>query len=231
VSGLAAAALGLSVLAVLGTASPGAGAGTIQFDGSPGTGAPPTTLGPYTMTKFLPDGRPLFANVTTVPAPNGGVVTLDRPLNHRSIGNGWSTWSNSYTGAVYCSSALDCTGGTPGPGERTVVMTLPANTAAFYFYAESDQFATFNFTATAQDGTTSGAVPVNGVGGAKYFGFFTTDLTNPLVTITVTTNANPGGFAVGQFGIAQQAPPPTTTTTTTAPPKPIAVVVTPRFTG
>jgi len=41
--------------------------GSIVYDGSPGTDAPPATLGPYTMTPFTPDTRDLFIDVTTIP--------------------------------------------------------------------------------------------------------------------------------------------------------------------
>ncbi len=206
--------------------TPSGAAGPIVFNGSPGTGPPPATLGPYTMTPFPTDARPFFTNVTSVPSPNGGAVTFGAPLSHRGVpGNGWDNWSNGYTGDVYCSTA-SCTGGTPGPGEETVTMTLPANTVAFYFYAEADVDGTFQFTATAQDGTTSGATSVTTPNGAKYFGFYGTP-TDPLVSVTVTTNITELGLAVGEFGIATQAPPPTTTTTAPA----SVVVVTPKFTG
>ena len=233
-----AAVLLVSVAGILGAATPVAAAGSIQFDGSPGSAAPPSTLGPFSMTPFGDDGRPTHANVTTVPAPTGGVLTFDRPAAHEKIGDGWGNWSHGYTGDIYCTTAVNCTSGTPGPGEESLVMTLPANTFAFYFYAESDKFATFHFTATAQDGTSSGAVPVTTPAGAKYFGFFSTDPSNPIVTITVTTDLTPTdfGFAVGEFGISDQVPAPVTPAptpaTTQAPtPAPAVVAVTPRFTG
>ncbi len=53
-------------------------------------------------------------------------------------------------------------------------MTLPSGTGAFYFYAEPNAFSTFTVQAVAQDGTTSGPVPVDGAGGARYLGFYGT---------------------------------------------------------
>ena len=85
---------------------------------------------------------------------------------------------------------------------NSVVMTLPPNTGAFYFYAEPNSFALFNVTATAQDGTTSGPIPVQGQAGAQYFGFYSTFLV-PLATIQVDVAPGAGGFAVGEFGIAE----------------------------
>jgi hypothetical protein len=57
-------ALALSV----GTASAG-----IVFDGSPGSAAPPATLGPYAMTAFGLDPQPEFEVVPSVVDPAGTV--------------------------------------------------------------------------------------------------------------------------------------------------------------
>src|SRR5207237_981057 len=140
----------------------------VTFDGSPGTGAPPATLGGYTMTAFPGDPAADSASVTSAPAPNG-TLSFDQTVTHRSdastFGGGWS---NGYTGDAYVSNIS---------ATNTLVMTLPANTGAFYFYAESNECGTYNAMATAQDGTTSGPVsvgPVCGSGVAKYFGFYGT---------------------------------------------------------
>src|SRR3954453_6273158 len=45
---------------------------TITFDGSPGTGSPPATLGPYTMTAFGGDPQPL-GSVNGVSDPAGTI--------------------------------------------------------------------------------------------------------------------------------------------------------------
>jgi hypothetical protein len=52
-------------------------------------------------------------------------------------------------------------------------------------------------TATAQDGTTSGPIPVNGFASARYFGFYT-DGSVALKSIEVDSQTS---FAVGEFGI------------------------------
>jgi hypothetical protein len=165
----------------------------IVFDGSPGTSAPPSTLGPYTMTPFGRDLRPTGTTVTDVPDA-AGTIMFSQPLTHSTVGNGWATWSHGYTGDVYHTASAQ------------VTITLPAETRAFYFYAEPNFFNVFNVTATAQDGTTSGPIPVQGNSGAQYFGFYATG-TLDLVSISVTTTADAGGFAVGEFGIATAAPP------------------------
>jgi hypothetical protein len=166
--------------------------GEIVFDGSPGTAAPPTTLGPYTMTPFGLDSQGIGANVPGVSGPTG-TIGFSPVLNHDRIGQGWNTWSHGYTGDVY--DTFDS--GAPDPTQATI--TLPPGTKAFYFYAEPQNFGLFSVEATAQDGTTSGPIDVEGNSGAQYFGFYGTG-TATLSSITVTT-ADPTGFAVGQFGI------------------------------
>ena len=118
-----------------------------------------------------------------------GTIGLSPALQHDRIGQGWATWSHGYTGDVYDTFAVG--------GLQTATITLPPGTKAFYLYAEPQQFAAFSVEATAQDGTTSGPIAVQGQAGAQYFGFYGTgDAT--LSTITVTT-ADACGFAVGEF--------------------------------
>lgn len=182
----------------------------IVFDGSPGTGAPPATLGPYTMTPFGVDNanpvNPLNGVYTPdtmmVTVPNGslcgGSIMFTPMTDHRRIPTSWNQNWGAYQGDVYWA----------GPG-NTLTINLPAGTHAFYFYANSEQLnATFTITAMAQDGTTSGPIPVTssgaGVGtpGAQYFGFYTTGTTD-LMAIKVSST-DPRGVAVGQFGISCQ---------------------------
>jgi cell wall-associated NlpC family hydrolase len=160
--------------------------GGITFDNSPGSAAPPSTLGPYSMTPFPADPQS-FGNVSSVAAPGSGDVTFAPDLNHLRIGQGWATWSNGYTGDVYWTN-----------GGTSATMTMPLGTSAFYFYAEPNPFAVFNITATTQNGTSSGPIPVNGFSGARYFGFYT-DGSTTLETISISSDAD---FAVGEFGIS-----------------------------
>jgi len=155
------------------------------FDGSPGTAAPPPTLGPYAMTPFGADPQP-FGSVTSVAGPDGASISFASPLDHVKVGNGWNTWSNGYTGDVYWTYGADA-----------ATISLPAGTNAFYFYAEPNPYAVFDVTATAADGTTSGPIAVNGFYGAQYFGFYT-DGSAPLASITVSSSVD---FAIGEFGI------------------------------
>ena len=153
-----------------------------------GTAAPPTTLGGYTMTPFPTDGRPLFIDEINVPSPLGGDVTFSDPLTHFQIGNGWATWSHGYTGDVYYTQGLLSTS-----------LMLPANTGAFYFYAEPNLFGMFTVTVTDSSGVMI-VVSVEGSSGANGFGFFT-DSGMSLASIGITVDGS--DFAIGEFGIAQ----------------------------
>jgi len=176
----------------------------ITFDGSPGTAAPPSTLGTYNMTAFGPDPQPncfeAGSIVTSVSDP-AGTIGFTPALRHdhqtTAPGGGcWATWSHGYTGDVYdTASAVDPT---------TATINLPSGTNAFYFYAEPNQRVVLTITATAQNGTTSGPVSVDGDGGAKYFGFYGTGGVT-VASITVTTS-DTLGFAVGEFGISVAPP-------------------------
>jgi hypothetical protein len=163
------------------------GSSCIAFNGSPGTAAPPATLGPYTMTPFGPDTAADGAVVGGVNDPAGN-ITFSPSLTHTLVGSLWLTWSHGYTGDVYFVIPT-----------QPITITLPAGTKAFYLYAEPNTFDVFDVQATAQDGTTSGPVQVNGNSGAKYFGFYGTGDAE-IVTVTVTTT-DTSGLAVGEFGI------------------------------
>jgi uncharacterized repeat protein (TIGR01451 family) len=190
--------LGVSVCAALPltaclVAAPAAQAaqGAIVVDTSPGTGSPPPTLGGYTMTPFPADPQPVGTQVSSVASPLSGSVSFSPSLLHDTIGNGWDSWSNGYTGDVYDT--------TLNPDPTSATLTLPSGTGAFYFYAEPNQFATLDITATAQDGTST-TVAVNGDAGAQYFGFYGTG-SDTVASIAVSTT-DPFGFAVGEFGIS-----------------------------
>ncbi|MEI2693768.1 MAG: T9SS type A sorting domain-containing protein [Saprospiraceae bacterium] len=159
----------------------------IVFDGSPGTGAPPPTLGGLTMIPVPVDNRPLFANESFISVSNScpAQINFGASMNHRRIGNGWATWSHGYTGDVYYNN-----------GVTTTVITLPACSRGVYFYVEPDPFGFFDVSASANDGTTSGNISVDGFGGAHYVGFYTTSSSCLLTTITITSTVE---FAIGEF--------------------------------
>lgn len=175
-----------------GTSKPKAEAAVgILFDGSPGTAAPPAKLGGLVMTPFAADPRASSTTVSGVNSPFGGALLFSPSATKLNVGDGsWGSWSNGYTGDVYL---ILGTGGT---------MYMPPNTRAFYFYAMANDLAAFDFTATADDGTSSYPVSITSPGGAKYFGFYAPPNGTSLSSITVSCPGCGGdGFAVGEFGI------------------------------
>ncbi|RJP88114.1 MAG: hypothetical protein C4518_11220 [Desulfobacteraceae bacterium] len=68
-------------------------------------------------------------------------------------------------------------------------MNLPANTGAFYFYAEPNDFVSWTISAETDSGTSSGDISVLGNAGANGYAFYTTageSITNITVTYPFT---------------------------------------------
>jgi hypothetical protein len=152
-----------------------------------GTAAPPAVIGGYTMTAFPLDARPLFDVVSGVASPLGGTVGFTGDADHRQIGFGWATWSHGYTGDVYYTL-----------GATSMTLTMPADTAAFRFYAEPNPFAVF--TITVSSGGVSSSAQVDGSGGAYGWGIY--DAAG-ITSITISADVD---FAFGEFGIAAKVP-------------------------
>jgi hypothetical protein len=170
------------------------GCTAIVFDGSPGTKAPPATLGPYTMKTFPPDPTPEGTAESQISGPTG-IVKFDSTLTHDLVGSDWRTWSNGYTSDVYANltSLPD--------GSFEITVTLPRGTGAFYAYAEPNTFKDFDMSASAKDGPGSGPVTVFGKAGAKYFGFYAT-CGHTVSSVTLTDSGGDSAMAIGEFGIA-----------------------------
>ena len=86
-------------------------------------------------------------------------------------------------------------------GNLQVTVILPANTGAFYAYAEPDKFDDYAINATADNGVTSGNIAVNGDAGAKYFGFYAT-CGHTVKSVTYINSGGDTTTALGEFGIA-----------------------------
>jgi hypothetical protein len=166
----------------------------IIFDDSPGTSAPPSTLGPYPMQAFPSDPAAEGTSESQISGPTG-TVTFDSALTHDLIGSDWATWSNGYTGDVYENDT------TLSDGSLEITVTLPAGTGAFYAYAEPNLFQDFDMTASAKNGPSSEDVTVEGDSGAQYFGFYAT-CGHTISSITFTDSGGDTAMAIGEFGIA-----------------------------
>ncbi len=201
---------GLLTMLVLVGLSLGLGPGRVLaagpvFDGTPGTDAPPATLGPYTMLPFDADPRDTGEMVTTVAGPTGDVA-FSREGSLGRIGGGWGTWSHGYAGDVYYfeSQVADALAAIAEPsGFDRVMIALPPNTMGFYLYVEPNRYGEYAVVVEA-DGVGSGLVGVVGDSGATYFGFYSTGAALESIQVAVDTEA--GGFAIGEFGIVSGTP-------------------------
>jgi hypothetical protein len=130
-----------------------------------------------------------------VDAPGGGTIGFSTNLAHVEVGNGWATWSHSYTGDVYYQQLI-----------TSLTITLPTNTVAFYLYAEPDQFGSFTMTAQATDGAVvqSASNDVEGNAGAERFEFWMSG-GGTLASVSISIGSGGQGFAVGEFGIARDS--------------------------
>jgi hypothetical protein len=97
---------------------------------------------------------------------------------------------------------------TPFTNPDTVTLTLPANTGAFQFWAEPNDFGTHTITAAANDGTTL-ALSVTGFQGANGFGFYA-DPGQAIHSITISAPPEALTFGLAEFSIAQTIPEPGT---------------------
>ena len=166
---------------------------TITFVDAPGAGAPPAKLGPFTMSPFADDPRPDGSTAATIAGPTG-TLALSNTAEVVTIGDNWNTWSNGYTGSAYWFGYADTGAAT------SATITLPPHTGAVYFYAEPDEYETFDLSASANNGTTSGDQTVLGNSGASYFGFYA----SKGASITTIKVSCPDDFALGEFAIAAQ---------------------------
>ncbi len=161
-----------------------------------GTSAPPASIGGRTVTAFDAAAQAAILNgtsVSTIPGSPFGSLTVSPNVTKQTIGSGWATWSHGYTGSVYTNLS-----------SGSITLTLPANTGAFYFYAEPNSFSVMTITATTNSGATSGPINVNGSSGANGFGFVAS-AGDTIATITVSSS-DASGFAVGEFGIGSEIP-------------------------
>lgn len=160
----------------------------VRFTSGPGTGAPPADVHGVPVVPFGDDGRGIGEDVSTI-----GPISLSASVSHRKIGKGWATWSHGYEGDVYLSN-------------DSVTLTLPARTSAISFYVEPDVYGEVEIEARSDDGTTSGTQVVQGEGGARYFGFYSTrPFSSSIQSITVSSPI--WAFAVGEFAIASDLSP------------------------
>jgi len=164
------------------------------------TNAPESTLGGFTMSP-LARTSPRFTQVTSTfgslsvgfsqsvyetRVPSAG----ETPPSGESF---FGSWSHGYTGNVW--HTFDS--GNP----RSLTMTLPTSTKAFYFYVQPVALGIVSITID-YPGISSRSLSATGNAGAVYVGLHS-DAGEDLTSIKITSDESAGalGFAVGEFGI------------------------------
>lgn len=164
----------------------------VLVDTTPGTGAPPGALGGYFMAAFPTDpsaeGTLVLQLSPPAAAPVVGNLTFTTPVEHFLAGSVWDTWSHGYTGDVYFNEDHD------------LLMGLPVGTQAFSLYVQPNLKDDFEFHVVSEATVTT--LTINGNSGARYIGFFSDDLLDPLQFVYVRQSTmDSDGFAVGEFMI------------------------------
>ena len=177
--------VGLAATAILSSAANA----NLTIDTSPGTGSPPATLGPYTMTPFPDDIRSTGVSYSSVASPLGGDVGFSPSLLHDEVGNDWASWSHGYTGDVYSTDIFGAN------------LIMPSDTTAFYFYVQPSS-GEYNITIAGWDGVASNPYAsqiISSDSGASYFGIYATEGS---VIESIAIYCEESNFAIGEFGIA-----------------------------
>lgn len=179
----------LSTCLLLLTTSGGA---AVLVDTTPGTGAPPGTLGGYFMTAFpanpSAEGTMILQLTPPAAAPVVGMLSFATEVEHMQAGSVWDTWSHGYTGDVYFNEDHD------------LLMGLPVGTQAFSLYVQPNLKDDFEFQVVSEATVTT--LTINGNKGARYIGFYSDNPLDPLQFVYVRQSSmDSDGFAVGEFMI------------------------------
>lgn len=172
-----------------------------------GTVAPPAAVGPFAVTPYdlTPQAAiPNLSNTSVIPgSPFPPDTTTSFPVQKRTVGDGWTSWSHGYAGPVFYTV----------PISPPLVLTV-APAKAFYVYVEPAAFGSpFAVTVATNGGGASGPVFVDAAGGATGFAFYTT-AGESITAVTIDADFNAGGFAfaelgLGLYGVGTPSPTPT----------------------
>ncbi len=165
------------------------------------TNAPESTLGGFTMSP-LARTNPRFTQVTsTFGSLSVGfsqsvfeTAAFDPSASPtQAVPPYFGSWSHGYTGNVWHTADSNNT--------RSLTLTLPASTKAFYFYVQPVALGVVSITID-YPGISSRSLSATGNAGAVYVGLHS-DAGEDLTSIKITSDEFGGalGFAVGEFGI------------------------------
>lgn len=159
-----------------------------------GTATPPSTVGTFSVTPY--DLRPQAAipnltNTSVVPGsplPPDTITSL--PVQRRTVGDGWTSWSHGYTGPVFYTV----------PVVPPLTLTI-APAKAFYVYVEPAAFGQpFAVAVATNAGGSSGPVLIDASAGATGFGFYTT-ADETITSVTIDADPAAQGFAFAELGL------------------------------
>jgi hypothetical protein len=202
---------GPALMLVLAATLAAARAGASVIFENLGTAAPPSTVGtfavaPYDLTPQT--AIPNMTNVSVIPgSPTPPDTTTSFPVQKRTVGDGWTSWSHGYTGPVFYTV----------PMVPPLTLTI-APAKAFYVYVEPAALGQpFAVTVTTNAGGSSGAVLVDGASGATGFAFYTT-ASESITSVTIDADPDAQGFAFAELGLGNYGPGTPSPTPTPAPP-------------
>lgn len=187
------------MLVLLAAMLPAGRAGAAVVFENLGTAAPPSTVGTFAVTPY--DLSPQFAipnmtNVSVIPgSPISPDTTTSIPVQKRTVGDGWTSWSHDYAGPVFYTV----------PIIPPLTLTI-APARAFYVYVEPAALGEpFAVIVTTNAGGSSGSVLVDGDGGATGFAFYTT-AGESITSVTIDADPDGDGFAFAELGLGNHGP-------------------------
>lgn len=165
------------------------------------TNAPESTLGGFTMSPLARTNPRLALVTSTFGSLSVGfsqsvfeTSAFDPSASPaQAIPPYFGLWSHGYTGNVWHTADSNNT--------RSLTLTLPASTKAFYFYVQPVALSIVSITID-YPGISSRSLSASGSTGAVYVGLHS-DAGEDLTSIKITSDEFAGalGFAVGEFGI------------------------------
>ena len=199
--------VGGTLLLVLAATLPMNRAGAAVLFVNLGTAAPPSAVGTFAVTPYnlAPQtALPNMTNTSVIPgSPLPPDTTTSFPVQKRTVGDGWASWSHGYTGPVFYTVSI----------VPPLTLTI-APAKAFYVYVEPAAFGQIAVSVVTNAGGSSGPVLVDASGGATGFGFYTT--ANESITSVTIDADDPQGFAFAELGLGLSGvgtPSPTPTPT------------------
>ncbi|MBO1073873.1 PEP-CTERM sorting domain-containing protein [Roseomonas marmotae] len=134
-----------------------------------------------------------FTTTSSLSLLGNTALGFSAPVQKRTVGTSWSSWSGGYTGTVFAYFG------------DTLSVNLGADLTGFGLEIEPNAFGIYVVDVLLDDGTKI-SQSIDGMGGAKFFGWLGDDV----LGFTIHAAAGANGFAFGRFveGSAKPEPVP-----------------------